>query len=198
MKDRETAVKLLSALMCFYVGAAAIAVVDGLFYNDNWLSWVQHGMTAGITLCLFFLGRENRLCCWAAIFRAVLLVFNLTNAYLFGLLRGHLWMIYMVRAAVFGVSYAAVILEVLAYSKIDPSHRKGWITLLIANIIWGISGGSLNYLVLQQTGGIVGEETAEFLRILSKVEYLVNTVFQLLYICFLYRTMKVVKAKENT
>lgn len=207
MKEKFSASKLLAIILCLQLAAVAITVIDGLFYNDVWLGWIQRGITVAVIVCLFSLSREIRLYRWTAVLKAVALGFMLISILLsnnfaiyafyeyLGITNEDLIVIgsvlYWMRMA---ATLPAIVLEHLSHGRIAPAVRKGWIGLMIANLVWIVAGNAIN----QYAGAQFEAQrmSAETLLAIGEGFQVINLIIRLFYIWFLYRTFQIVKSKE--
>lgn len=207
MKEKFSASKLLTTILCLQLASVAITVIEGLVYNDFWLGWIQRGITVAVIVCLFRLHTESRLYRWTAALKAVALGLLLAGLLVssnfvihafykyFGMSAEEVLVIssalYWVRLV---VNLPAVVLEYLSHGKTAPVVRKSWIALTIANLVWIVVGNAIN----QYMGALYEAQciSAETLYAISDGFQVVNLIVWLFYLWLLYRTVEAVKAKE--
>ena len=100
--------------------------------------------------------------------------------------------LYWVRLA---VSYPATILEYLAYGKTAFLLKKRWTVLLIANFVWVQLGSLAGNFALQQYSAQVW--SAQTVYTLAQVVQLINLVFQMVYLWFLFETYQSVRKRDE-
>ena len=208
MKEKFSASKLLAIVLCLQLASVVITVIDGLFYNDAWLGWIQRGITAVVIVCFFRLGMENRLYRWTAVLKMValslvlieLLVSNNFVIYAFyeylGITVEDLFVVgsvlYWMRTA---ATLPANILEYVSHGKVALAVRKGWIVFMIANLAWIVAGNAINRIAGAQFDAQL--LSAEVLYAISDGFQMINLVFRMFYLWLLFRTYQTVRKRTE-
>lgn len=208
MKEKFSASKWLAIVLCLQLASVAITVIDGLFYNDAWLGWIQRGITVAVIVCFCRLRMENRLYRWTAVLKAVAL-----GLVLIGWLLSNNFVIYafyeylgitvedllVVSSVLYWMRTAATlpanILEYLSHGKIAPAVRKGWIVFMIANLAWLVTGNAISRIMLAQFDAQL--ISAEVLYAISDGFQVINLVFRMFYLWFLFRTYQAVRKQDE-
>jgi hypothetical protein len=208
MKEKFSTSKLLAIVLCLQLASVAITVIDGLFYNDAWLGWIQRGITVAVIVCFIRLSMENRLYRWTAVLKAVAL-----GLMLIGLLLSNNFVIYgfyeylgitvedlfVVSSVVYWMRMAATlpanILEYLSHGKVAPAVRKGWIVFMIANLAWIVAGNAISRIAEVQVNAQL--ISAEVLYAISDGFQVINLVFQMAYLWFLFKTYQAVRKRTE-
>jgi len=207
MKEKFSASKLLAIVLCLQLATVAITVIDGLFYNDAWLGWIQRGITVAVIVCFYRLCAESRLYRWTAVLKAVALGLMLagllvSNNFVIYAFNKYLGMpaeeVFVISSVLYWMRVAAtlpaLVLEYLSHGKIAPDVRKRWIALTITNLAWMVVGNAINqYTGAQFEAQLMSTET---LYRISDGFQVINLIIRLFYLWFLYRTIEAVKAKE--
>lgn len=207
MKERYSASKLLTTILCLQLASVAITVTDGLFLSDFWLGWIQRGITVAVIVCFYRLSTVSRLYRWTAVLKAVALGLLLAGLLVSSNFAIHVFYkcfgmsaeeVLVISSALYWMrlveTLPAVVLEYLSHSKIAPDVRKGWIALTIANLAWIVAGNVIN----RYTGALYEAQrmSAEVLYAISDGFQVVNLIIRLFYLWLLYRTICSVKTKE--
>ena len=208
MKEKFSASKWLAIVLCLQLAAVAITVIDGLFYNDAWLGWIQRGITVAVIVCFYRLSMENRLYRWTAVLKAValglmLIGWLLSNNFVIYAFYEYLGMtvevLFVISSVLYWMEVAATlpgnILEYLSHGKIAPAVRKGWIVFMIASLAWIVAGSAINRIAMAQFDA--QRISAEVLYAISDGFQVINLVFRMFYLWFLFKTYQAVRKRTE-
>lgn len=204
MREKFSVGKLLAIVLCLELASMSISAI---YYSEEWLTWIYRGVTVAVYCFWFLLGIHNRSYRVTAYFKVASLFLVLA-----GWLMSANYIIYvfyeyfglpaedmmLVRTALYrmrvAATLAAMILEYLSHGKAAPVVKKGWIVLLIIQLVWLAVGYIVNQITAAQFDAQL--MSAETLYAISGGVKVINLIVRMFYLWLLYRTFKAVTAKE--
>jgi len=199
MKEKSLSARLLWSIVVLQTGSMLLSLVEGSFGGSGLFQWLQWGILAAVAVCLFSLGREHLFFRLTGIGLGLVLALNLVSTFLSTpeMLAdpSKRWIFTMLYWLGLVVKYPTFILEYLAYGKAAVTMKKKWLILMVSNVAWSLLGYGISELAAQMY--TMGALNTTFLDVLGQVLWLINLLFRLLDLWFLFQTYQVVQKRDS-